>query len=312
MKIARVLCVYRKSLYQIYVREHQDRSVKQALRRGDTVAQGMRESHEANEAALREVEAELRRRGIEVVVRWRAHLRATKHFDLVISLGGDGTLLDTSHRVPDGPPLLGINSDPARSVGALCAGTVAELPALLDGLRSGRLRPQRLTRLRVRVDGKEVLGPILNDVLFAHACPAGLSRFDLAVLPAELAEQSHSGHDGAEFRQYRGSGLWVSTAAGSTAAIRSAGGRPMAAGSRSLQFLVREPYRPPSARGAAGGARVSPRGKVHAGEVLVLISRMRQGTLWADGAHRQLALDYSQQVLLDGHPHDLLLVRPRG
>jgi hypothetical protein len=31
--------------------------------------------------------------------------------------------------------------------------------------------------------------------------------------------------------------------------------------------------------------------------------------LWADGAHRQLPLKYSQQVLIDRHPCDLLLVR---
>ena len=58
--------------------------------------------------------------------------------------------------------------------------------------------------------------PIINDVLFAHACPAGLSRFDLAVLPAARAEKSHSGFDGETFRPHRGSGLWISTAMGST------------------------------------------------------------------------------------------------
>jgi NAD+ kinase len=305
MKIARVLCVYRKSLYQIYVREHQERSVREALRSGDAGADALRQSHEANETALREVERVLRQLRIEAVVRWRAHVRTTSKFDLVISLGGDGTLLDTSHRVSSATPLLGINSDPARSVGALCAGSVDELPALLDGLLSDRLRPRRVTRMRVRLDGREVLGPIINDVLFAHACPAGLSRFDLAVLPAARAEKSHSGFDGKIFRQHRGSGLWISTAMGSTAAIRSAGGRVMATGSRSLQYVVREPYRRPSST-----ERVVRGGMVRPGQTLVLITRMRQGMLWADGAHRRVALGYSQQLQLDRHPLDLLLVRP--
>jgi len=160
-------------------------------------------------------------------------------------------------------------------------------------------------RMRARVDGREVLGPILNDALFANACPAGLSRFDLVVLPAAGAEDSHSGHDGGAFRQHRGSGLWISTPMGSTAAIRSAGGRPMPPGSRSLQYVVREPYRPPGS-----SERVARRGSVPPGQTLVLVTRMRQGMLWADGAHRRLALGYSQQVLIDRHPSDLQLVRP--
>jgi NAD+ kinase len=41
--------------------------------------------------------------------------------DLVVSLGGDGTFLKTASMVPDSEkPILGINTDPQRSVGCLC------------------------------------------------------------------------------------------------------------------------------------------------------------------------------------------------
>jgi NAD+ kinase len=41
--------------------------------------------------------------------------------DLVVSLGGDGTFLKTASMVPDSTiPILGINTDPQRSVGCLC------------------------------------------------------------------------------------------------------------------------------------------------------------------------------------------------
>ena len=79
----------------------------------------------------------------------------------------------------------------------------------------------------------------------------------------------------------------------------------MPPGSRSLQYVVREPYRRPGS-----SERPPRRGQVPPGQTLVLISRTRQGMLWADGAHRHLALGYSQQVLIDRHPSDLLLVRP--
>jgi len=304
MRIQRALVVYRKSLYQIYVEEHAEHSIRRAIRRRDQIALGLRRGHEENQRALASVESILNRLGIEAVVRWRAHVRSAKSFDLVISVGGDGTLLDTSHRIQDGPPLLGVNSDPERSVGALCCGTVQDLPRLLHQLSEGSLRPRKVTRLRLQLDGREVLGPVLNDVLFAHACPAGLSRFDLAQVPRSLALEAHSGHDGAEFRHFRGSGIWVSTAMGSTAAIHSAGGTPMRTTSRQLQYWVREPYLMPSSP-----PRSAHRGRVRPDQALVLINRTRQGMLWADGAHRALSLQYSQQVVIDRHPSDLLLVR---
>jgi NAD+ kinase len=304
MQIQSVLIVHRKSLYQIYVEEHKERSVQGAIERGDKVAQGIKQAHQSHDATMAKVEHVLREHGIEYVVRYRARVRSTRSYDLVISLGGDGTLLDTSHRISDDTPLLGVNSDPERSVGALCAGPVGRLPELLDGLRSKELRPARLTRIRVRIDGEEVLGPTLNDVLLSHVCPAGLSRFDMAVVPAEQALETHSGRSSAAFVQLRGSGLWVATAAGSTAAIRSAGGQVMPPGSRRLQYLAREPYIPP------GGARPE---HVHCfvnqEQALVLICRMRRGMIWADGAHRKRSLDYGVQVVLDRHPVPLRLVR---
>jgi NAD+ kinase len=304
MRVERVLVVYRKSLYQIYVKEHNESAVKHALRQRDTVALGLKEAHEAHAATLASVESTLRRLRIQVVSRWRAHVRSTRSFDLVISLGGDGTLLDTSHRILDGTPLLGINSDPERSVGALCAGTAGDLPALLDALASRKLRPRSVTRIRIRIDGREVFGPTLDDVLFAHSSPAGLTRFDLAVVPAQRALGAHSGHDGGAFQRARGSGIWVATAIGSTAAIHSAGGRIMPVGARRLQYLVREPYTGPEPLPGA-------RGYVSPGQALVLINRLRRGALWADGAHRRIALTYSQQAILDQHPAPLNLVLPR-
>jgi NAD+ kinase len=73
-----------------------------------------------------------------------------------------------------------------------------------------------------------------NDVLIAHRNPAAMTRYRLTV--------------GAAPEDQRSSGLWVSTAAGSTAGIRSAGGRRMPITSKRLQYLVREPYTWPQRR----------------------------------------------------------------
>lgn len=303
MRIQSVLIVHRKSLYQLYVQEHKERSVRRAIRRRDPAALALKSSHQAHDAALAQVEQTLRARGIEFVSRWRARVRATRSFDLVISLGGDGNLLDIAHRVLGATPLVGINSDPSKSIGALCYGAADSLPDLLDGLLAGQVRPVQVNRIRVRVDGQEVLGPTLNDVLFAHESPAGLTRFDRATVPTGSALRTLPEHSAWRFIHYRGSGLWVSTAIGSTAAIHSAGGSVMPTRSRRLQFLVREPFVPP-------GASAPPdlRGFVNSNHALVLINRLRRGMLWADGVHHTLSVTYGQQVILDNHPSPLRLV----
>lgn len=307
MQLQRVLVVHKKSLYQLYVREHRDPAVRQALRRGDAAAERLRRSDRAHRAATAEVQRTLRRLGVASELRWRGQLRAVRDVDLVVAVGGDGTVLDAARFLDARVPLLGINSDPEASVGHLCAGPAAALGELLAGLRSGALRPRPRVRLCLRVDGRVVLGPCLNDALLAHESPAELSRFELAPLPAAAL-----GDDGrlvnpasVAWRASRSSGLWVCTATGSTGAVRSAGGRAMGAGSRRLQYLVREPFHPPrAAREAAWQGYVGP------AALLAAVSRMRRARLWADGPHRSVALRYGQTVVFDESAPPLLLVPP--
>lgn len=305
MKIERVLVVYKKSLYQLYVREHHDPAVRQALRRGDPGAARLRHSDAVQRAANARVQRTLRQSGVVTELRWRGQLRGVRDCDLVVAVGGDGTVLDAARYLDARVPLLGINSDPEGSVGHLCAGTASELGELLAALRGGALRPLRRARLRLRVDGRAVLGPCLNEALLAHESPAELSRFELAALAqAALGEEGQLLERAAvPWRASRSSGLWVCTATGATGAMRSAGGRSMGAGSRRLQYLVREPFHPPREARAAPWS-----GFVGDGALLVAVSRMRRARLWADGPHRSVALRYGQTVVLDGGAPPLLLV----
>ena len=86
------------------------------------------------------------------------------------------------------------------------------------------LHPTPVTRLAIDLEGRR-LQPALNDVLVAHVQPAATSRYRLTL--------------GRRSEEHRSSGLWVATAAGSTAGIRSAGGRPMPLTSRRIQFRAR-------------------------------------------------------------------------
>ncbi|KAG8502384.1 hypothetical protein CXB51_000413 [Gossypium anomalum] len=221
--------------------------------------------------------------------------------DLVVTVGGDGTLLQASHFLDDSIPVLGVNSDPTqaeevekfsnefdatRSTGYLCAATVknfeqcswnqtsrsdqlyqepAGVPVqtkglkrtlselfktgkkpetrtknrwltvepVLDGFLEDQIVPSKLSRISVSVNSKVLPTCALNDILIAHPCPATVSRFTFKI----------RGDDEtcSPLVNCRSSGLRISTAAGSTAAMHSAGGFPMPILCRDLQYMVREP-----------------------------------------------------------------------
>ena len=200
--------------------------------------------------------------------------RALAAARLVISVGGDGTLLTASHWVT-GADLLGVNSAPRSSVGFLTFARRATLARVLARIAHGDLQPQTVARIEVELEGRR-LPPALNDVLLAHEQPAATSRYGLRL--------------GRRVEEHRSSGLWVSSAAGSTAGIRSAGGEPMPLGDRRLQFRARELYR------AHGRGGVLAAGYVEPGRELVVESAMAAGRLFVDGARLAVSFPFGARA----------------
>jgi len=214
------------------------------------------------------VMAALARRGLEpplisvdaLDARARRLLRRAR---LVITIGGDGTLLTAAHSIQDGMALA-VNSAPGDSVGHFCFTDRRGFEVLLLAVETGRLRPLSLSRLEATLDGRVLPELATNDVLIAHDHPAATSRYRLRV--------------GSREEEHRSSGLWIATAAGSTAGIRSSGGQPMPLGSRRLQYRVRELYREPARRYRLEAGFVAP------GHPLVVDSKMEAGFIFIDGA----------------------------
>ncbi|KAL7579905.1 hypothetical protein ACA910_004911 [Epithemia clementina (nom. ined.)] len=124
----------------------------------------------------------------------RQHLAGV---DLIVAVGGDGTVLSSAHFVDHGTiPLLGINSDPnissedrqvkkkksdeRRSHGALCSFSALNMEEGLQQVLYGGGNLQKRTRIRCKVKStfsETQLVPALNDLLIANPSPAAVSRF---------------------------------------------------------------------------------------------------------------------------------------
>jgi NAD+ kinase len=289
----RVLVVYKKSAYRIYVHEHRHARLAALIRSGDRAFVGMLRAHRAHERTLQATREALTSLGVRATFRRRSAKGSTSEFDLVVTVGGDGTLLWASQAVGANCPLLAINSAPDASVGYFCAASREQVGDALAAALAGQLPETYLTRLRVDVDGEHVSSRVLNDVLFSHASPAATTRYSIKLRGVQ--------------EEHKSSGVWIATPAGSTAAIRSAGGRLQPIDSPLLQYVVREPYAPLGA--AAYQLR---KGLIAAGARLEIQSHIRTGRLYLDGPHIWRSVDIGARIRVSRSEESLCLLGFRG
>jgi len=284
MALRNVLVVAKKTALERYTRDRPDPKFRRLVESGDPAVARAQRSHDAHRRAVDQVCAELDARQL----RWRMVYTSTKRSaagtDLVIAVGGDGTLLDASHGVIDQPVLL-VNSFPQTSVGWFAGATIETFAERLEHILARAVEPLLLNRIAVSVDGRELNHPALNDILLSHENPAATSRYIIRV-------------DGEE-EEHVSSGVWVSTAAGSTAAIRAAGGVRQPIRSRDLQYLVREMYRAPGSSLHLTGGIVS--------DAIEFESRMYEGAVFLDGHRLRHRIGYGDRIVLRAHEHPLRL-----
>ncbi|XP_028763732.1 NADH kinase-like isoform X1 [Neltuma alba] len=216
--------------------------------------------------------------------------------DLVVTVGGDGTLLQASHFMDDRIPILGVNSDPTRndeverfrnefdatrSTGHLCAATVENFEQVLNGILESQTVPSKLKRISISVNTRQLPTYALNDILVANPCPAALSAFSFRI---RKDDQPCS-----PLAICRSSGLRVSTAAGSTAAMHSAGGFLMPILSQDLQYMVREPISP-------GPLLNLMRGVIKHDQAMDITWSCREGVIYIDGYHVKYTIQDGDKI----------------
>jgi NAD+ kinase len=287
-KKRRVLVIYKKSAFQLYVRERKNQHIAALIEQQNRSVQRMYEAHVEHEQSVQIAKDVLRKLGVRPVFRYRKDVRSSDEFQLVVTLGGDGTLLWASHIVDASLPVVAINTAPRDSVGYFCAGTRDDMASLFSDALHGTLPETRLQRMQVELDGQVLSQRVLNDALFCHLSPAATSRYLLRVGDVE--------------EEHKSSGIWVGPAAGSTAAQHSAGGRVLPVDSTDLQYVVRELYNPQRKPLALV------RGTFGPGTHLTVQSKIRDGRLFLDGPHRRYAVAMGGTVRMSLSPEPMTLL----
>ena len=97
--------------------------LKELIEHSDVSVEGLLHEHEIHQETLRQAKTALRDLGASAVLRYRPEpLPEEGAWDLIVTLGGDGTLLWASHLADSSTPILAINRAPDTSVGYFCAG----------------------------------------------------------------------------------------------------------------------------------------------------------------------------------------------
>jgi len=135
-----------------------------------------------------------------------------KHCDLLITFGGDGTLLSVARHAPEHVPILGVNMG---TLGFLTEIRVEEFPNVLERVLDGQYFVEPRVTFSVSVSGPGRDGNqryrVLNDAAINKSAVARIIEMRVSVA-------------GLFVSTFRGDGLIVATPTGSTAYNLSAGG----------------------------------------------------------------------------------------
>lgn len=134
------------------------------------------------------------------------------HLDLLIVLGGDGTLLGIARDINGkyDVPILGINIG---NLGFLSSIEIQDLDGALNKIKNGQYTIQNriLLECKVHNEDEDVNSKALNDVVIARGTLSRMAKFQVYI-------------DKKLYYTFKGDGLIVSTPTGSTAYSFSAGG----------------------------------------------------------------------------------------
>jgi len=287
MKKPKVLVIYKKSAYEIYVLKYRSHHFMTKAHFGEAILMKLMAYHAIHYRALDEVKTVLKERKINYRVVHRALDFKPLRYDLIVSIGGDGTFLESARKCK-GQVLLGVNSNPIRSIGHLCVADQFSFERIFERYCKGKVEIKKIYPLELKLEGKLLKERAFNDCLICDSNPAAMSQYWIQIGKAK--------------EEQRGSGIWISAATGSTGAIQSAGGKVLPISSRQIQYMPRELYRAQESHYQLLGD-VLGRGKK-----ITIGCLMRAGHVYLDGEHMSFPFSYGEELELSSSSAFLQMV----
>ena len=174
-----------------------------------------------HDASLDIITAELQRcsdemGGLRIDIRARERVRRADFIgrDLVIVLGGDGTLTSISHNIDAATPVMGVNShprddDPEGSFGFYMDSNVGTFADDVRQALAGKAIVNDLPRLQAIIDSTSgnrfTTDPAMNDLLIANTHQYAPSKYHLRRGDMKCEQQS----SGLLFSTWLGQGAWL-------------------------------------------------------------------------------------------------------
>lgn len=240
------------------------------------------ESHETHYNTLAGVEHVLEdHAGYDVVASDSLSADVVEEHDAVISLGGDGTVLETAKYVEDDTPLLPIRSD-GKSRGGLCTVGMEDAAVAAMRLAEGKYAVEEWSRIEGHHGDSTDIG--LGEVFIGAADTTDAADYTIR-------------HNGVRER-HKSSGIVVSTGAGSTGWYKNVDEdyEPFERNMDELRYAVREPMDDQENRYTLRHGVIRP------GDEFTVKSHMndnKQGIIRYDGDKQDRTHDFSRAKEID-------------
>lgn len=190
-----------------------------------------------------------------------------KNSDLIIAVGGDGTFLRASH-FAKGHIMLGVNADVKNKEGFFMKADKRDFEKKLVKIINGGIKIRRLPRLEASINGKRIGTLALNEFFIGPRKSYHAAKYTVQA--------------GGKKERQKSSGILVTTPTGSYAWAKSCCGKTLPIGSRSYQFVVREPY-----EGKVFKNYRLKYGVLGRNREIIIFSQMLDGILVADSVSRE-------------------------
>ena len=217
--------------------------------------------------------------GYKLVIREKLNKKLFQNKDLILVIGGDGTFLMASHYIFDKTLLFGVNSNPLSKEGFFMSATNNDFEKKLVRILNNDCRIRNFHRLEGFIGNKKISELALNEFYVASEKPYHTARYYLTIRGKRERQKS--------------SGVLISSASGSYAWIKSAGGKTLPLESDKLEYLIREPY---CGRTAAKCTLVN--GILNKNEKLEIEFEVGNGIIIADSTGKEHKFKAKQKVTI--------------